>query len=338
MIRQFYDSGLLFSFTGFDHTTGVHPLYYFFLLPWYPLVGMWLPIFSFGLNFAVMFVAAIFLRRVYGDLVSLITVIFWLYATAITGVINGLESTLALLGLVLVLYTIHKYESKQLVDSLKPLFLIGSALGLAMFARLDLVFVAVAFGLAWSVYFWCRRQFNFGQVKKYLTQGLAFGLPILAFFGMAVAINHYYDNGLVSAAADIKSSFPHIRPDWEIRFFHARFKYFFLANLIGLLYLSYQYYRYKSIPLSIATLWLGCVFFQAFNFLFVQLSSIGYWYNVISILLITLLVAMFSVFIAQRVANLISVPFRLLANPLSLVWCPTITIVTKQAIRGWPII
>jgi len=315
MVKQFHEFGLLYSFSGIDHTIGIHHLYYFFLLPWYPLVGLQLPAFSFVLNFVVMFGALVFLRRTYGDVVSLIVAGLLLLPPYSAAINNGMESTLAMLGLVLALYTIHKYQSKQLVDSLKPLFLIGAALGLTLFARLDLVFVAVAFGLVWSVYFWQqhRFKFKFEQIKRYLTGGLAFGLPILAFFGAVVSLNYGFGDGAVSIAAEIKSSFPEVQPGFVAKLSHYKFEFFSLASLIGFFYLVYKYCHKKSLPISMVTLWLGCVLFGGYNILFVYPHHIGYWYNTIPILLLAIFVAKFIVLLVNKIARRLSVSVKLLS-------------------------
>ena len=43
LVKQFWEHGVLYSYTGLEHTIGIHPGWYFLLLPLYPLAGSGLP-------------------------------------------------------------------------------------------------------------------------------------------------------------------------------------------------------------------------------------------------------------------------------------------------------
>ena len=70
-----------------------------------------------------------------------------------------------------------------------------------------------------------------------------------------IALNYIYGEAAISAAADIKSTFPHIQPGWIAKLTHNKFELLSLANLVGFLYLIYKYSNRKAaVPLTITTL------------------------------------------------------------------------------------
>lgn len=263
MARNVWDHGLWFSFSGIDHTTGAHPLYYFLLAFVYPIVGHLLPQASLVFNGLLLAGAVWLLYRTYGGVVAMVVAMLFLTPLGVMLTNNGMESALAILSLSLVLW-IYASVHRTFKDAL----LLGCALGVLVLARLDSLFIALSIGALFSV-----RELRYGiaSVPRSMVVAAAAAVTILS----AILISLHYDGAVLPISGAIKSSFPHVRPDWIAHLLSLKM---FIVSIVVLLgYLVFSYYRKKEIVFELVALSVGVVFLGLYNGLFVH--DIGAWYG-----------------------------------------------------------
>ncbi len=280
MARHVFDSGKWFSYTGIDHTTGIHPGYYLLLIPFYPLFHMQLPLGSFMIGSALIALSIWLLYRGWGTIVALTVLFLFLtpYGARLSN--NGMESILVFVSLSLLAYLMAGYERRESVTH-TPVY-IGLALGLTLVSRLDLVFVVVLLILSIlidqiRIHGWYR-QLGWDFVQRWYPIALIPGVVMAA----AMSTNMYFGGSLMPISGKLKSSFPHVTTEW---FSHLMdLKIFILALIVSALYLGWQYRQHRSVGLYVPTMWGGTAVLWLYDGLFA--AGIGAWYGTLPLFLL----------------------------------------------------
>jgi len=270
LVRQVYDSHLLFSYSGLDHTTGIHPGFYFLLIPVYLIAGINLPSWSLVIGSVLILAASGLIYLTYGPAPA---VGFWLllltpYGITLTN--NGMESALVIFILSLLTYLLSRPSP--------PPLLLGLILGLGVAARLDLIFLGAAF-YSW---FLIKRLFSW---RSFGLVSLGFGLPLIIIAGL----NLYFGGSIMPVSGALKSSFPGLTADWLANLW--RLKIFLIATLIMCGYLIHRYLiKVGSPELIIPILGMAVIGLYVYNALF--MAGIGAWYGVLPVFTIAIIISL----------------------------------------------
>lgn len=272
LAKQFWQQGMFMSFTGVDHTTGIHLGYYLLLLPFFPLFSMSIPAWSFIINGTLIGVSVYILSRALGVLPALVAgaIAISPYGMHLTN--NGMES--ALLFFTLSLTTLFFYrngEMQQLFNKPKYAYLFGLVLGTVVLARLDSVVLVAPVSLAaFTILFMHSRSLG-----RAISFSICITLPFLLIaFGIG-AVYTYYDGSPLPVSGSIKSSFPVISSGWFSTLLTLKI---FLLSLVSLLFVSIiRFMQIKRIDYYLAALLAGCVALTLYNAFFA--SGIGAWYG-----------------------------------------------------------
>lgn len=273
-VRVWWDTGLLYSFSGVDHATGIHPGYYFFLLPWYGVFGVWLPSASFILNGILVGIGAWLLYRAYGEVTAYTVLFLSLTPFGMSMTNNGQESALlfVLLSLLAFLFTRRPFKTMLLREAV----FVGLAVALVLAARLDSVFFlfVLYLGLLRGVL-----RSKFENLPTYGLRNIIVATIIPAVVGVGIAcVDYFYGGSLIPISGQIKSSFPHISIHWVSNLL--TLKLFLFAILITGAYLAWVYVRDQSPGLFMQALFVGVLVLWFYNGFFV--SDIGAWYGTLA--------------------------------------------------------
>lgn len=291
MARQVYDSGQLFSFSGVDHTTGIHPGFYFFLIPFYYFFSINLPAGSLILGALLLAGAVLLLGDIFGLGAAVIFALGFLTPYGLTLANSGMESSLAVLSLSIVIFIIVKNKIFKLPLPLNYgiALALGGALGLMVFSRLDLIFVimSILFSISLSrlIYNgWSLKNIKFLAIDLFLIF-----LPITVFLFTAIGLNLIYGGALLPISGALKSSFPHPSVNWFNNLL--TLKIFVLTAILTFGYLLFYWFKYKKNDWLIFSLWTAVLFLGAYNALFA--SGIGAWYGAFpfAVLLLSLILS-----------------------------------------------
>ncbi len=161
-VAQNIGSGLGSSFDGINPTNGYHPLWLLICIPIFrlarfdlilPLRVLLIVISLFNLLTGLLFYWM--MGKAGARPAGMLAAVFWVFDGHIqtTFYEPGLESALALMFILLVLYLAQKHELEKEGESVhvSRIIWLGSAAALMVFSRLDLVFFAVLVGL-WVVF------------------------------------------------------------------------------------------------------------------------------------------------------------------------------------------
>lgn len=267
MAKEFHESGLLYSYTGLDHTTGIHPGYYFLLLPFYPLLGEALPAASFFLNTTIIALALFLLYRAFGTLPAIVVFLVLLTSQAAGALNNGMESSLLFLALSLVAYV---YKSRTINYRL-----LGLSLGLVIFMRLDAIFFVAAFLAIFSLSMLRREGLSVPALQRVATHLVLLVLPVAATLALIFSINLAYGETLLPLSGKLKSSLPHIVPTWQASL--PILKMFLVGIVLMSALLVYRWFRKRGLGVLMPALLISSIALFLYNLLFV--SGIGAWYG-----------------------------------------------------------
>lgn len=299
MARQFADSGLIYSYSGVDHTTGVHPGYYFLLLPFYPLLGHALPEWSFVINAVLLFGGLFLCYRAFGLTVAAVMFVCMELVYGASSSQNGMESSLFFLGLCAIAYVLSKIEKDS---SVKWALLLGCTLSLALFSRLDSIFFAAALYAVFSLRYLYIHGWGGKALFSLIKTMALISVPLFATLAVIFAINLHYDGTLLPLSGSLKSSLPHIYPGWQNNL-GVLLKMFVVAIPFLGAYLALRAYLRRPLGVLVPALLLSCVVLYLYNALFT--SGIGAWYWTLPFFAVSL-TAGFAVrdFIAERMFSL----------------------------------
>lgn len=272
MAREVWERGLLFSYSGIDHTTGVHPGFYLLLIPFYGLLGTALSQWSFVIGGACLALGLYSLYRALGGAVALTVLLLMLTPFGVSLTNNGMESSLLFLALSLVVWA--------LVKGARP-WMLGLVLGLAVLARLDTVFLAAAvYGV------WVLRDI---RVPLKTARAVAVSLaPFIAILAIIIFMNVHYGGSIIPISGDLKSSFPHPAADWLSRLIHL--KVFILSLVVTGAYLAWGWWKHRTMNTLVAAFFLGVGALWLYNGLFV--SDIGAWYGALPFFALALTISL----------------------------------------------
>lgn len=150
------------TFDGINITNGYHPLWMIICIPIFALArfDLILPLRVLLMVIAVIHTAtAIMLYRLIkkhlSQPVAIVAAVFWAFNSYIHATVYemGLETPIAAFSVVLVIYALSQFETQWRKETIswKKIAWIGFLTALAMFSRLDLVFLAVIVGI-WLVF------------------------------------------------------------------------------------------------------------------------------------------------------------------------------------------
>lgn len=287
MVRKFHETGTWFSYSGVDHTMGIHLGYYFLTIPLYALVGIAIPTYAFVLNLVLILLGIGFLVRAFGRTVGLIA--FFGSLSTYGGVIlnNGLESSLVFCTLSLFVWFVQSHVGSVRL-SLQRSMLLGGLLGLLILARLDLIFLVMAF---YVVFAWQRLKV-FGRsataLKQTVTECIFIGLGFGIVFLLLACLNQKFNGSIVPISGRLKSSFPHPRAEAIVHL--GQLKIFMAAAILLGCALLKNIVKKQSIPFFLPVLFLGSCALWIYNGVFA--SGIGAWYGVLPFFSVLILIGM----------------------------------------------
>ena len=184
------------TFDGINQTNGYHPLWMLICIPIFALArfDLILPLrilllVMSGLSVATGILLYRLIGRIFAPAIGAMTALFWVFSQDVLNTLyqNGLESGIAAFFVILLAYKLFEFETswrKQEV-SRKQIVTLSVIAVLAMFSRLDLVFLAGIVGL-WVI-------FRGSTVRFFLPLDIAFIIiaTLLAFI-LRVRISGYY--------------------------------------------------------------------------------------------------------------------------------------------------
>ncbi len=280
MARQVSDTGLLFSFSGVDHTTGVHPLYYALLSALYPFFGLSLPAWSFVINGLAVIVGVFLLYRALGAIVAVVALLIMLTPWGLSLSNNGVESSLVFVSLALATWFIEKNKKSEtplIIARIRANILFGIVLGIVVLARFDSIFFSFFLGALVSFREGIRASFHKESLLRFIRGSLITGAVVLLVLAPALFSNWYYDSSVVPISGKVKSSFPLFKYDWVTSLLNL--KTFILALLLTGVFLLREVILKRESSILIGSLFLGTGMLWLYNGLFV--SNIGGWYGAV---------------------------------------------------------
>lgn len=273
MAKQWYSSGLLYSYTGIDHTTGIHPGYYFMLLPFFALAGSALPQVSFIINGLLLLAGCGMLVRVVGwyGAAAAVFLILTPYGLAITN--NGMESSLLFFALCALAFFYSSIRVPWSLQSTSGLFLVGMSLALVVWARMDTAFLVFFFSLG-VVFCTVGDLYNKISFPKVIRCLFLVGSPIALSLVVICYLNFHFGGSLLPVSGGLKSSFPHVASDWWRM--ALSLKMFLLAGVVSTAYL-FILWRKGGTRVFAAAICLGVWSLFLYNSFFA--SDLGVWYS-----------------------------------------------------------
>ena len=281
MARQVYDSGLLFSYSGVDHTTGIHPGFYFFLIPFYPLFMLALPAWTFVLGAIVLAYSMFLLYRAFGLTVASVVALFMLTPYGVSLTNNGMESSLVVLGLSLFAYYVTRCA---LSLTRKQALILGCLFGLIVFVRLDLIFVVMSFYMLYALSHGIAGGWNKETLKRVVRDLSFVSLSFGAIFFATLLLYIAYGGSPIPISGALKSSFPHLSSEWMLNLF--RLKIFVASGVLVGGYLLSNYLRHRPFEIFVPTLFFASLALYFYNALFA--SGMGAWYGTLPFFAATL--------------------------------------------------
>ncbi len=279
--RTAIDDGVLFSYSGVDHTTGVHPLYYGLLVILFPIFGVSLPAGSLLLGAVLLSGALVIFWRVFGTAPALFVGILFLTPWGMSFSNNGVESALLifLLSILLLAFRVldmHRELSRRLCTA-------GVVLGLISAARLDTIFFAISAGV---VFAFQSLSLNLNGIRTSAARAALIIAGAAAILVPSVALYWVYGDSPVPISGALKSSFPVVQDDWAVTLLSL--KTFILGILVSIVgYAASKVHAWErrlflALTIGLALLWL-------YNGLFV--SNIGVWYSALPFFAVIVFVA-----------------------------------------------
>lgn len=273
MVQEFYDHGLLYSYSGVDHATGIHPGYYFLLLLLYPLLGMELPVWSFVLNGGLLLAGLLLCYRAFGTTVAVVMSLLVLVSYGASATNNGMESSLLFFALGATALFVSRLSAP--LPTARQALLLGLVLGAVVFVRLDSIFFVGVLCLVLLVRALFINRVSSGGLLALARAAALVAAPFTVFVAVIFALNLHYDGSLLPLSGSLKSSFPVLGPHWQSNLF-LPLKMFIAAILVLGAYLGWVLWRKETPEVMPVALWVGCVALYLYNGLFV--SDIGAWY------------------------------------------------------------
>lgn len=255
MARHAWDAHMLYSYSGIDHTTGIHPGFYFLLIPLYPLFGIALPQWSLAIGMLLVIGGIYALYRSGGIVLAALMLLLALtpYGASVSN--NGMESSLLFFALSLL-------GAFFLAGKRNP-FLLGCIMALAVFARLDTVFLAAALYLVLFFNGWTIRELFRASI------------PLVCMLLFVFFLDYHYGGSLLPLSGKIKSSFPHLSAHWFETL--VSLKGFLLSLIVSGSYILWRVWKRKSVGILTPAVFLATAALYLYNGLFV--SDIGAWYG-----------------------------------------------------------
>ena len=149
------------TFDGVNPTNGYHPLWMLICVPIFALArfDLILPLrvlllVMSGLSVATGILLYRLVGRIFTPAIGAMAALFWVFSHDVLTILyqNGLESGIAALFIVLLVYKLYEFEFPGVSEvSKKQIITLGIIAVLAMFSRLDLVFLAGIVGI-WIVF------------------------------------------------------------------------------------------------------------------------------------------------------------------------------------------
>ncbi len=289
MVRVFHDTGLLYSYSGIDHATGVHPGYYFFLIPLYLVFGLSIPVWSFIFNGLLLAGGLYLCYRVFGLMTATVMLLLVGVAQGSASTNNGMESSLLFLTLSATAYLLSRIAGE--LPTTRQSLALGFFLGAAVFIRLDTVFFVVTtlFFLTWYGLY---THLNRVQIKKLAWSLACIGIPLFVWMLLIFAINLHYDGTLVPLSGKLKSSFPHLSQEsftfptlWLL-------KVFIVSIVVGGMYLLWRACTHRQWGILLPALVSSSIILFLYNALFVL--GIGAWYGALPFFALALTAGLFA--------------------------------------------
>ncbi|PYQ14533.1 MAG: hypothetical protein DMH00_01365 [Acidobacteria bacterium] len=203
------------TFDGIDRTNGYHPLWLTLLVPIYFLLGARLDLafriaclLGVTLFLAADWVALGLLRRIFHELApTALGVVFFAFLTFFSSS-QAMETAPVLFLTNLILLMLASRDSLGIDADARSEWGLGALLSLVFLARLDMVFLGVAVGIA-LVARWLRERWS---VKRFFTKTTRLFLPCLLLPAPYLAWNWMCFGHLVPISGTLKSSFPQVGP------------------------------------------------------------------------------------------------------------------------------
>ena len=150
------------TFDGINSTNGYHPLWMLICVPIFALarfdlilpLRILLMVMS-GLSVATAILLYRLIGKVFVPAIGAIAALFWVFSFDVLAIVyqHGLETGIAAFFIVLLIYKLYEFDRswRAQVVSKRQIWTLGIIAALAMFSRLDLVFLAAMVGL-WVVF------------------------------------------------------------------------------------------------------------------------------------------------------------------------------------------
>ena len=161
-VAQNISEGYGSTFDRINPTNGYHPLWMLICIPIFALArfDLILPlrvllVVMSGLSVATGILLYRLIGKVFAPVIGAIAALFWVFSFDVFRIVyqHGLETGIAAFFVVLLVYKLFEFETswRKKEVSRKQILMLGIIAALAMFSRLDLVFLAVIVGL-WIVF------------------------------------------------------------------------------------------------------------------------------------------------------------------------------------------
>ncbi len=285
MAKHAAESGAWYSYSGVDHATGVHPAYYFLLVPFAALAGDALPLWSFFVNGAFILAGLFLLLRALGPIPTFFLGLILMTSQAAGALNNGMESALLFFALSGFASTLYRAGESL---TIRTAAVAGAYLALAVFARLDTVLLVAPAGLIALVGAFIRLRRGSPLFPEAVTL-FSLGAPVALALIVSFSLSYIYDGTLLPLSGELKSSFPEMHPEsLEVTFPVLKI---FVASLGALgIYLLCRFLSKRPIGLVIPALAGGVALFFAYNVLYA--SGIGAWYGTLPLFALALVLGL----------------------------------------------
>jgi len=197
------------TFDGVNRTNGYHPLWMLVCIPIFALArfDLILPLrvlllVMSGLSVATGILLYRLIGRIFTPAIGAVAALFWVFSRDVLNTLyqNGLESGIAAFFIVLLVYKLFEFEIswRKNIVSKKQIVILAVIAVLAMFSRLDLVFLAGVVGL-WIV-------FRDHLLRFFVPLDLASIIVIILLaFIIRIGISGYYDDVNIALAMMVLS-------------------------------------------------------------------------------------------------------------------------------------
>lgn len=283
MAKEFHESGLPYSYSGIDHTTGVHPGFYFLMVLLYPLFGLALPAWSFVVGGTLVAAGLFALYRAYGLLFSAVALVGVLTTQGLEVTNNGMESALLFFALAWLVLLLEQIDTQGF--SFARAGALGALLALAMLARLDTAFLVFGVGVALGA----RALISLGLVRGFLHLIQPGAIALMVFILLltpALLWNVVFGGSVLPVSGGLKSSFPNL--SGHVFETLISLKLFLLAVFSGAVYLGWSLIQKRTEGTALFGFFIGTFLLYFYNGLFV--SDLGAWYGTLPFFLLLLVV------------------------------------------------